>query len=223
MDRPLMAVTPNYSWPVPVATDFVKDGWEAISDLGNAIDTTVSGLGSAGFTKVIPTSVTKGASGTASVSTGGVVTFAGTESISINGCFSSTFDNYRFIVNLTNTASTPLRGRMRTGSDDTGAVYDMQRGEFDGSSSNFVRNVDNTTIILTSTNTSGFRGNLEFLSPNLAANTAVLSQALTTSGNTPYLPFSGTRVDSTTEYTGFSFIPDSGLITGTISVYGYQL
>jgi hypothetical protein len=40
-----MAVTPNYSWPVPVATDFVKDGWEAISDLGNAIDTTVAGIG----------------------------------------------------------------------------------------------------------------------------------------------------------------------------------
>ena len=39
-----MAVTPNYSWPVPVATDFVKDGWEAISDLGNAIDTTVAAL-----------------------------------------------------------------------------------------------------------------------------------------------------------------------------------
>lgn len=46
-----MAVTPNYSWPVPVATDYVKDGWEAISDLGNAIDTTVAGLGS-GLTKI---------------------------------------------------------------------------------------------------------------------------------------------------------------------------
>ena len=41
-----MAVTPNFSWPVPVATDYVKDGWEAISDLGNAIDTTVAGLSS---------------------------------------------------------------------------------------------------------------------------------------------------------------------------------
>jgi hypothetical protein len=39
-----MAVTPNYGWPVPVATDFVKDGYEAIADLGDAIDATVFGL-----------------------------------------------------------------------------------------------------------------------------------------------------------------------------------
>ena len=33
-----MAVTPNYSWPVPVNTDLVKDGAEAIKDLGDAVD-----------------------------------------------------------------------------------------------------------------------------------------------------------------------------------------
>ena len=33
-----MAVTPNYSWPVPVNTDYVKDGAEAIKDLGDAVD-----------------------------------------------------------------------------------------------------------------------------------------------------------------------------------------
>jgi len=33
-----MAVTPNYSWPVPVDTDYVKDGAEAIKDLGDAVD-----------------------------------------------------------------------------------------------------------------------------------------------------------------------------------------
>jgi hypothetical protein len=40
-----MAVTPNYSWPVPVNTDLVKDGADAIKDLGDAIDATVFGLG----------------------------------------------------------------------------------------------------------------------------------------------------------------------------------
>jgi hypothetical protein len=39
-----MAVTPNYGWPVPVATDYVKDGYAAIADLGDAIDATVFGL-----------------------------------------------------------------------------------------------------------------------------------------------------------------------------------
>lgn len=37
-----MAVTPTYSWPTPDDTDLVRDGAEAIRDLGDAIDTTVS-------------------------------------------------------------------------------------------------------------------------------------------------------------------------------------
>lgn len=38
-----MATTsPNYGWPEPTSSDFVKDGADAISDMGNAIDTTVN-------------------------------------------------------------------------------------------------------------------------------------------------------------------------------------
>jgi hypothetical protein len=35
-----MGTTTN-NWPTPVQTDLVKDGWEAIKDLGDAIDTTL--------------------------------------------------------------------------------------------------------------------------------------------------------------------------------------
>ena len=41
-----MATTSNYSWPTPDDTDLVRDGAEAIRDLGNAIDATVAGIGS---------------------------------------------------------------------------------------------------------------------------------------------------------------------------------
>jgi hypothetical protein len=37
-----MATTsPNYGWPEPTSTDFVKNGATAISTMGNAIDATV--------------------------------------------------------------------------------------------------------------------------------------------------------------------------------------
>jgi hypothetical protein len=39
-----MATTPNYSWPTPDNTDLVRDGAEAMRDLGNAIDNTVYNL-----------------------------------------------------------------------------------------------------------------------------------------------------------------------------------
>lgn len=37
-----MANSPYYSWPEPNNTDYVKDGAQAIRDLGDAIDTTLN-------------------------------------------------------------------------------------------------------------------------------------------------------------------------------------
>lgn len=36
-----MALSPNYSWPEPDDSDFVKDGADAIRNLGDAIDATL--------------------------------------------------------------------------------------------------------------------------------------------------------------------------------------
>lgn len=37
-----MGTTTNYGWPTPVSTDYVTDGWDAIKDLGDAIDTSLA-------------------------------------------------------------------------------------------------------------------------------------------------------------------------------------
>jgi len=37
-----MGTTSNFGWPTPEATDLVKNGWEAIKDLGDAIDTSAT-------------------------------------------------------------------------------------------------------------------------------------------------------------------------------------
>jgi len=36
-----MALSPNYSWPEPDDSSFVKNGADAIRDLGDAIDATL--------------------------------------------------------------------------------------------------------------------------------------------------------------------------------------
>jgi hypothetical protein len=36
-----MASTPEYGWPTPNDSDYVKDGAEAMRNLGDAIDSTV--------------------------------------------------------------------------------------------------------------------------------------------------------------------------------------
>jgi len=37
-----MGTTTNYGWPTPVSTDYVTDGWDAIKDLGDAIDSSLA-------------------------------------------------------------------------------------------------------------------------------------------------------------------------------------
>lgn len=49
-----MAATTNNAWPIPVSTDYVKNGYAAIDDLGNAIDTSV-GTGLLAWTSWAPT------------------------------------------------------------------------------------------------------------------------------------------------------------------------
>jgi hypothetical protein len=52
----MATTTPNYGWPVPTSTDLVKDGATAIEALGDAVDSTVFGLGVSGaWTAYTPT------------------------------------------------------------------------------------------------------------------------------------------------------------------------
>lgn len=51
----MATTTPNYGWPVPTDTDYVKDGAAAIEALGDAIDATVYALPSGGMTLISTT------------------------------------------------------------------------------------------------------------------------------------------------------------------------
>jgi len=76
----MATVTPNYNWPVPQSTDFVKDGATAIEALGDAIDATVFGLPSGSLTFISETTVGSAVS-----------------SVTVTGAFSATYDNYLII------------------------------------------------------------------------------------------------------------------------------
>jgi hypothetical protein len=77
-----------------------------------------------GMKMIVPTSVAVG-SGSGSVDTNGAVTFTSSSSVSLNGCFTSTYDNYRFVLTTTsNTAGGYINLRLRSaGTDVTAANY----------------------------------------------------------------------------------------------------
>jgi hypothetical protein len=206
----MATTTTNYGFDIPQSTDLVKDGATAIATLGQDIDTamnTALGTKKAGMVLLNTTS------------------FSAVASQSINSVFSSTYDNYKII--FVGSASTTISMQFR-----------LRVSGVDASGSNYIRQ----RILGTSTTVSAARvtanayllGDLEFdpttqifelSNPAKASKTGFITQALSiqTSGGTQTdLILTAGQHDLSTAYDGFSLIPTSGTITGTVSVYGYN-
>ena len=176
-----------------------------------------------GMKMVVPTSVAVG-SGSGSVSTSGAVTFSGASSVSINGCFSSTYDNYRIVFTIpTAGAGAPFIGlQMRTGSTNaSGSNYYGQSVLGSSTSITGERLVATTTFRFARTETgNGGSAVMDIYRPFLAASTNFTS----TGGiydDAQVLIYNGQHRVSTS-YESFTIIPESSNITGTIRVYGYK-
>ena len=212
-----MGTTTNNGWPTPVATDLVKDGWEAIKDLGDAIDTTlgVYAPSTSGLTLINTTS------------------FSGVTSQSINDVFSATYRAYRIVFNLTNgLADADINLRLRVaGSDASGSDYAWGASGY---------NITNPAAALfgTTSGTSFYSGQTDagtnsaivsivsdLINPFNALVTTFVGNAFTP--NTGGVLFNlnlGGRHSLTTSYTGFSiFSSQANSLTGSVSVYGYNI
>jgi len=104
----------------------------------------------AGLKPIVPSSVAIG-SGSSSISTLGTVTFTTASSVSLNGVFTSTYKNYRLVVNLTTsqTSSQVLGLKMRASSVDTSTGYynlDIYSSSSAGPSRSYESNAARFTI-----------------------------------------------------------------------------
>ena len=104
-----MATTTNYGWTTPDDTALVKDGASAIRSLGSAIDTSMFTTNKAGLVHINTTS------------------FSAVASQSINDVFSSTYDNYRIVLEIASASGCDLNFRYRvSGADNSTANYHRQ-------------------------------------------------------------------------------------------------
>jgi hypothetical protein len=194
--------TTNNNWPTPVATDLVKDGWEAIKDLGDAIDTTlgVYAPSTPGLTLINTTS------------------FTGVSSQSINDVFSATYDSYKIIVRYTAAsanAETDFRLRV-SGADSSANNYAQRSLYYSGSTVAAWKNATDTKSDMgthaTDSTLIEINVNLPFTANRTAVRHDMIQSAQLTTG--------GFIFSDTTSFTGFSLLPDSGTITGSLSVFG---
>ena len=200
-----MAVTPNYSWPVPVNTDLVKDGAEAIKDLGDAIDATVFGLPSGALALINTT------------------TFSAVAIQSINDVFSATYNNYKVIINLSNSVDSYIQFRYRvSGTDTSSANYSFVAPMMVSTSASvFGENLNATTSLAIGYSfTANMSSDLTIFKPFLTDTTTNTAFAISPTGTAVVGRLYSGFLNNTTSYTGFSIFATSGNITGTVSVYG---
>ena len=200
-----MPNTTNNNWPTPADTDLVKNGADAIRDLGNAIDTTL-GV----YSPVTP--------GLVKINT---TSFNGVSTQTFNDVFSTTYDNYKIVIKGTNAGQVAASFRLRvSGTDASGANYTFQSIQADSTTVAGVKQSSVTSADFV--NLASVMSNAEttLFSPFLAEETSYISNsAFNVSGARNY-QFAGSH-SLATSYTGITIIAASGTMTGTMSIYGF--
>ena len=247
----MATTTPNYGWVVPTSTDLVKDGATAIETLGDSADATVKALnpettlgdlayrsatantntrlaiGSTGNVLTVSGGVPVWATPAAAASGLNLITtnsFASSSAVNVDSCFTSTYTNYKIIVDVTGSSgSNIMLFRLRSGgSTDTATTYNYYSYDV------VVGGVGNSSAA-NQNNMFGFPTNsrlasvsFDLLNPQIAEYTKALPHAMYDDGSSPGMRIFSATKNNTTQYDGFALVATSGSFSGNYWVYGYQ-
>jgi hypothetical protein len=171
-----------------------------------------------GLVKVIPTGATNG-----TVDATGTVTIgSAVSSVTVSGCFSSLYNNYKICVSGSGSATNSENLIMTLNGGTTDYYGNLIYGLYAGAASLYatVNNGANWPFMGYSTFTSGIITTIEVMNPNLAEYTTIQSVYVNAGGAGTFTGFRNTL----TQHTGFTLAPTAGTITGgTITVYGYRI
>ena len=188
------------------------------------INATLTGVQPGGLAKIVPTSVAVG-SGSGSVDSNGNVTFSGVSSVSLNGCFSSSYDNYFItlddLIKDTGAGDLQIYLRLRvSGTDSSTGYYWGQHYSLWGSSTGGQGNLNNGSYFVAAGANNTIKSSSLIWLQNPFTTKMTDFQTLQTRQDAS--SYAGGYNSATTSYTGFSIVTASNLLTGTIRVYGYS-
>lgn len=191
-----MAVTPNYGWPVPVATDYVKDGWEAIADLGDAIDTTVAGLNTG-----VETVLSSGS-------------FTTTGALNLTNVLSDTYKFYNLYFYALGSTSTNINLRYRENTTDltTGYYGGGNYGQYNGATGNWFNSSNASLFGMCGVNTT-ITSSINMRITRFNATEGTISYLVYDNTTDAGAHFSGIN-GGMTNFSGLTIYPTSGTMTG---------
>jgi hypothetical protein len=143
-------------------------------------------------------------------------------SVSINNCFSATYDNYLVVMRLERTSAGAVNARYRvSGADASGANYNAQYNFGSGGTAGANNNTGQTSATVI-----GDAGgaDVSFITMSISSPAIATPTILINSGGYASSTVSWTNTayhSLSTAYDGITFFPAAGTITGNIRVYGY--
>lgn len=177
--------------------------------------------------QIIPTSITA-TGGSGSISTTGAVSFTSASAISLNNVFSSTYENYRLLINITdNTVDGDIWYKNRVSGTDASSSYYWGRFYIDSYSTGSygISANNNVSYIGIGRSSSGsYKLGIDFVvyKPQIAAQKTITGLAEVSTGASSIVSVLGGAHTTATAYDSFSIGVTSGIITGTIRVYGIK-
>lgn len=153
-------------------------------------------------------------------------TGSGVSALSLNNVFTSTFRNYKIIVDNEHATNASLRMRLRvSGADNSTSNYStaFRINKIDTPSvSDIQEGVTTSWAIVVSLNNGKNRSVIDIFNPQIAKKTQ--TSVLTTNEQaTGFFNFvGGNHFNLTTAFDGFSIFPSSSTITLTVQVFGYK-
>jgi hypothetical protein len=147
-------------------------------------------------------------------------TFSAVSSISVDNCFTATYQNYLIVLEALPSANQNINLRLRaSGSDASGSNYDYQILTSYSTTVQGARESDTSFFrVMWNPETDGTLVTLTVSRPNLAVTTKFHSYG----GSNNEVNLIGGDHDLTTAYDGVTFLTSSGTMTGTLRIYGYK-
>jgi hypothetical protein len=147
--------------------------------------------------------------------------FTASSSVNVNDVFSSTYKNYKVLLNLTSsTAGVNCFYRLRVaGADNSTANYATEVLNATGTTVTGARSVGQTSGEIVDIKNVNANQEITFFNPFASQLTYIYSEG-NWEASSPIVQIRASGFNATTSFTGFSINPASGTITGSLIVYG---
>jgi hypothetical protein len=157
----------------------------------------------------------------------GTVNFTGVSAVSLNGVFSTTYDNYRILVtdNYSSASGPAVTLRLRKSGSDNSTASSYRRGGFysdtsalgnsfsGGAADYYITSLNNTSTVNT-------WSQIEIYSPFVNTQSGISNITFRPDSESVNAAFGRHAVTDT--FDGLTLTVASGTMTGKISVYGYN-